>query len=266
VTDILSIDPLSGISCRLQLRCKSQKIGEATGMLWRRNNKTYLVSNWHVFSGRNTYTGQLLVPNSLAFPESVFFEIAIQTISDGVRFFQFEYPLFDNQNSLWIMDPKKGQDIDVAALDITNSSLGDQFLALGDQFENSPIDVGVGDDVFIIGYPRGLHKQQGFPIWKRGSIATEFQLAVDDLPIFLVDSATREGMSGSPVYAVRKGSFLSPDGTQSFITGHARKFLGVYSGRYGADDEMSAQVGRVWHAFLVNNILDHGVVGDYKIR
>jgi hypothetical protein len=58
--------------------------------------------------------------------------------------------------------------------------------------------------VFILGFPKGI-SQGAFPIWKRGSIATEPLYGVTTIwaksgaPVILVDALTNDGMSGSPV-------------------------------------------------------------------
>ena len=103
-------------------------------------------------------------------------------------------------------------------------------------------------EAFVIGYPRGMSGGGNFPIWKRATIATEPDLDLDDLPKFYIDTATREGMSGSPVYAQEVGYWL-PEGisdpSQASI-GKGHRFVGVYSGRLGAEDEFKAQLGVVW--------------------
>jgi hypothetical protein len=110
----------------------------------------------------------------------------------------------------------------------------------------------VGKEVFVLGYPFGqlalrlsLH-----PIWKRASIATELDYLVEHLPMFLVDTASRSGMSGSPVI---------------YVAGQFQQFVGVYSGRYGADDLNDVQLGRVWRAPLVQEIIDNGVCGTREL-
>ena len=69
------------------------------------------------------------------------------------------------------------------------------------------------------------------PIWKRGSIASEPELPADDLPLFLVDSNTYKGMSGSPVYARTIGGYLSKQHEVFQMAARSTRFLGVYSGR-----------------------------------
>ena len=61
----------------------------------------------------------------------------------------------------------------------------------------------VSADVFVLGYPRGISGGRGFPI----SIATEPKIDLDGVPKLLIDTATREGMSGGPVIAVAHNGF-----------------------------------------------------------
>ena len=121
-------------------------------------------------------------------------------------------------------------------------------------------------DVFIVGFPLGLTYQDVFPVWKRGSVATEPQLSINNLPVFLVDSTTRQGMSGSPVYLRTFGQCIHENGNVETTNGPTSRFVGVYSGRYGADDEEAAQLGRVWHQEVINEIIDGGVKGSYEIK
>jgi hypothetical protein len=265
VNSPIQIDPLSMMSCRIELKCNGNILGPATGALWTRNNKTYLISNWHVFSGRNTYSGQPIFGNGRAVPDIISVRVAMETFS-GIEWFVIELPLGDEFNSTWLQHPTKGQTIDVAALEIPNNYLGYKYLALGDTFPSTDIKIEVGEEVSIIGYPLGLQKQFGFPIWKRATIASEYLVPVDELPIFMVDSTTREGMSGSPVIAKRVGSYIGSKGGM-VVQGVAYKFLGVYSGRYGATkDENEVQLGRVWHSELVNQIIDGSTHCTVKIN
>lgn len=85
-------------------------------------------------------------------------------------------------------------------------------------------------------------------------MATEPEIPIDKVPKFLVDTASRPGMSGSPVIKHTFGGFGVPGGL-AFASGPASKLVGVYSGRIGAEDEMKAQLGVVWHIDLVGEII-----------
>jgi hypothetical protein len=134
------------------------------------------------------------------------------------------------------------------------------FLERGDD----EIQIEVGMDVAILGYPRGISGGM-FPIWKRGAIASEPYHRIDNLPKFYVDSATREGMSGSPVFACASGPIRyegNPYAWQS--QGVVRRFLGVYSGRVG-NDALGAQLGIVWKESVLAEILGFGTQGQSSV-
>ena len=114
-----------------------------------------------------------------------------------------------------------------------------------------PIDI--GDDVFVLGYPKGIDGGGEFPVWKKASIATEPEIARAGPRHMLVDTATRQGMSGAPVIKVLGAAIRTP-GARS------RRFLGGYSGRLGPS-EVEAQLGKVWDAPLIDAIIRHGVGG-----
>ncbi len=75
-----------------------------------------------------------------------------------------------------------------------------------------------------------------------------------------LDTATREGMSGSPViqYRRRAVSFIGNHGQTDF---HAQ-FVGIYSGRIIPRDFFEAQLGKVWKADCIDEIIDGGCLYD----
>ena len=168
-------------------------------------------------------------------------------------------------NPTWFQHPK-GQDIDLAVGKIDNiPEVAATYFPNGET-EATDMMYNVGTDVFIVGFPLVIRKQDIFPVWKRGSIASEPDIPIEDNSVFLVDSATRPGMSGSPVYCRTSGGYRSTKGTYSMTGGLNTRFIGVYSGRYGADDELAAQLGRVWHQSVLDEIIDSETQGCYEIR
>jgi hypothetical protein len=172
----------------------------------------------------------------------------------------------DAGNPYWTQHPE-GQSVDVGVLAMPKADPNvDVKLYVANEGE-SPLAVRVGTDVFIVGFPKGLAHQEIFPVWKRGTIATEPGLPFNDSLVFLVDTATREGMSGSPVYARSNGFAAEFEGGGGAVgPGVHTRFLGVYSGRYGAEDEFSVQLGRVWRRELIDEIISNGVPGAYELR
>ena len=54
------IDPLTVCSLLLETRVNNQPLGTATGFCVTKANSTFLITNWHVVSGRNPDTNALL--------------------------------------------------------------------------------------------------------------------------------------------------------------------------------------------------------------
>lgn len=233
-----------------------QELAKATGFVIEHAGRRYLVSNWHVFAGKNPLTGENLSSRRL-FPDRVemtnlYFEgedetAAVRTVS---------MPLIDDRPDedglpklLWLTHPDHGPGVDVAVLPLpeTYEQVFDpQRLDRPDYVTNPTLalHVSVPDPVVIIGYPMGLHGGATWiAAWVQGSIASEFSLDYDSLPRFLVDARTREGMSGSPVYFYPRGRPVTlSDGSRDILVPDANKLLGVYSGRAHADSDL----GYVW--------------------
>lgn len=269
---MIVLDEYTPCPVRVWLLCGEEEIGVATAFFFKNEEQIALVSNWHVFSGRNTYTGQALRPDA-ALPDKIRFGLHLKN-KPGRVLENIVLPLMgSNGESLWFQH-KNGQDIDVAILRLpqapehvagqTTEELLIQELPRLSETQN--MKVTVGQDVFILGFPKSVSHNKYLPIWKRGSIATEPDLPHDDDPVFLVDTATREGMSGAPVLLRSTGVLITDDGSVGLGTGTYTRFLGVYSGRFGADDELSAQLGRVWHRRVIQEILVDGVPGNYELR
>jgi hypothetical protein len=118
------------------------------------------------------------------------------------------------------------------------------------------IAIMIGMDVFILGYPFGS-KPPAFPVWKRGSIASEPDLVRLSTGYYLVDTASRPGMSGSPVILRSWSNHILESNmwTASNDKLPIDRVIGVYSGRLRPED---AQIGIVWHVEYIDQIIDSG--------
>jgi hypothetical protein len=112
----------------------------------------------------------------------------------------------------------------------------------------------IGMDVFVIGYPYGLGSN-GLPVWKRASVASEPNMFVESQMHIYIDTASRPGMSGGPVIRRSYGSHHMRDGTSNMGEKVRTKFVGVYSGRVTARDPLDAQLGMMWPAEFVSEIV-----------
>jgi hypothetical protein len=116
-----------------------------------------------------------------------------------------------------------------------------------------PLRIQIGMEVFILGYPFGI-EPPGLPVWKRGTIASEPDIVRMTSGYYLVDTASRPGMSGAPVILRSWTSDYVEEGVRAITDTPATNVIGVYSGRlHAATDE--AQIGMVWHVSYIEEII-----------
>lgn len=86
------------------------------------------------------------------------------------------------------------------------------------------------EDITMVGYPNGLWDEvHNMPIFRRGITATHPKLDWNGKSEFLIDAACFPGSSGSPVFLLNEGGYLSKKGLH--LGGVRIKLLGVlYAG------------------------------------
>lgn len=262
----IRIEELTTKSLLVSARFQKTLLGSATAFLIAKDQKVFLVSNKHVFSGRHPLTGKCNDPHG-GIPDNLLVHHH-QAGSMG-SFVEAEYPLRDGDGKpLYVEHPSGG--VDVALLPIKPTPEID--LTLADHHHNTALDahLSVASSVSVIGFPFGLSSHAAFPIWKTGNIASEIDLPFQGQPCFLIDAATRGGMSGSPVYAILRGPYQAEGGGTVLSGSDRSRFMGIYSGRLliptsaltnltdGERDLVStlgSDIGMVWRPQVIDEIL-----------
>ena len=255
----------------------------ATCFFLRRGTEYFLVTALHVLTGRHWQTGSLLSKEGLI-PERFTYLFPYYKLVPPTQH-QIGWdrivlePFGENEEvAPWLVHPilRERADVGIIPLGNTPQKFLEAALAAGkatasEVFAFEWNDVthlpsSAGDDVQVIGFPENIKHGSEFPIWKRGSIASEPDLPVDGLPYTLVDTGTRSGMSGSPV--VRRipagiGSHGAP-GNFAFFPEPRVELFGVYSGRFGVD-ELTSQLGIVWKRSVISEILATPTLGKSSL-
>ncbi len=237
------------------------QLSSATGFFYKRNNEQYFVTNLHVVSGRDIFTEQPENKNG-ALPEIIKSNCALYYDSekriDGGYYVHIS--LYDNYNNpVWLVHPKYKRDVDLAIIKIKNN-----LFCLND-IPSDNVEIGVADEVFVIGYPLALgsNENRNIPIWKRATIASEPTIPYfnDGRKTFVIDATTRPGMSGSPVFAYSHFATSYDNEGMSFSMSPQRRFsfLGVYSGRLRNRGNAESFLGLVWKKELIDEIIDGNV-------
>lgn len=246
-----------------------EKFCHGTGFIYRRDESVYLVTAWHVVSGRNFFDGKLnskgLIPRRFRiFIPSFEQADEILTISSN----PIEITLTDKAVAALTQPPIPfgfQVDVAVAKLPIETIKSGD-FTSKGmNEFKwgiverlGSPIQSMVGADIFVLGYPLSTYEELKTPIWKRGSLASEPSFKVSPEGAFLVDVNSTQGMSGGPI--IRRVITLTADNKDN---GCIQEFydemvIGIYSGRALSQNEPNFVLGYGWSIDLVHKIIEMG--------
>jgi len=240
-------------------QCANGKvIGSATAFIWNEQDKLYLITNWHVVTGRNAQTNELELPVQ---PEMLraYFNLSDQSFNKK----QYEIAIRDAAHKpTWLVYPGHGRGVDVVALPVPLLSKDAVINTYPiNTLSSSQLSVQIGMDVFILGYPFGV-APPGFPVWKRGSVASEPHLVRRGANYLLVDTASRPGMSGAPVIRRSWANHLLDNGSLIVDQSSATRFIGVYSGRLSTKNESDAQIGMVWPETFIRDIIAGGKVDD----
>lgn len=265
ISNFLSLAAIKIFPSRRDSNGKIVRGGHASGFLWELGQELFLITNWHNVCAWDPVNDTALskkafTPNCVELIVELAHDVGDGRIRRDAR--QAVIDLFDSSGRpTWLEHPTFGHRVDVVAMKIgvIDAKLNNRPINTYSEFVD--FDVMVGDDVFVLGFPLGLDGGPRLPIWKRASVATEPHYDLDQLPRILIDTATRQGMSGAPAIVVRRG-FTIPRGKEARdgIFGVTETFLGVYSGRVG-DDALGAQLGVVWKAAAVDEIVRNGVAG-----
>ncbi|OEZ85656.1 hypothetical protein JAB8_38380 [Janthinobacterium sp. HH106] len=245
------IDPLSATSLHVVSMFNGIELASATAFTIESNKTPYLVTNWHVVTGRKPDTGDCIDKIHAAIPNIL--RVRFHTKGKFGQWSHVDIQLFDeDQHSLWQEHPL-GKEVDVVAIPLPPEVTA--------QVAIYPLDLALAAvdmiampafPVSVIGYPLGLSAGQSWPIWKTGHIASDPDIDFEPgRPVFLIDATTRSGMSGSPV-VLRLHNYERSDGSHVMHIGRATKFIGIYSGRIHEDSE----VGKVWRPSVLSEILN----------
>jgi hypothetical protein len=239
-----SIDESSYTSLQVKILHNDVEIGRATGFVVAKKDKHYLVTNRHVAlacaQDKNpANVGGWICANKLGILHNRLNHL-------GEWIWVTEDLVDEHNNRRWLEHPTLGAGADLVALPLAHVE-DVKFFPLDLGLVNVDVVVGPADPVSIVGFPYGLAQQGGLPVWKTGTVASDLDINFGGQPVFLVDTTSRPGMSGSPVYAVRSGAYRSSDGAlRTGITGSIKKFLGVYS-----EQMQPVELGGVWKAETV---------------
>lgn len=257
----IHIDPLPATSLRVVPKFNEIELASATGFIVEQAQKYYLITNWHVVTGRNADTDECLDKKYAGTPNRL--SIWFHTKGNLGSWTSLEIPLFTDDNQKTWLEHPLGRAIDVVAITLSPELIKDiHIYTLDLELANVDILAMPALPVSVIGYPFGISAGENWPIWKTGHIASDPEIDFQTgKPAFLIDATTRSGMSGSPV-VLRLDSYSTSNGLQVISGGIKTRFMGIYSGRVHKDSEL----GRVWRPFVLSELLQRRLIFNEVTR
>ncbi|WP_156026219.1 hypothetical protein [Xanthobacter sp. 91] len=279
---------------RLTMRRERHVLAIGSGFIYKKNSKFYIVTAWHNLSGRNSHSLRPLHDIG-GLPDNIVVDFPVEYEVGGIVYYSrvpIRISIDDGGGAKYLVHAQSWPRVDVAIIpiDLDSSFQVEMFLSTGEVREyewaifaqksrdikldipslegndlisvpyidvhQSRIKHTVGDDLFLVGFPAGIVDRHINPIWKRATIATDPSMGWNGQSQFLVDAASRKGMSGCvALYFSRDGNIPSPDGSTLMLLRPVYAIHGVYVGRIG-DDLFEAQVGIIWDKKVINDIID----------
>jgi hypothetical protein len=233
-------------------------LAQGTGFIVDYERMPYLVTNYHVAAGRHPETGQP-THDSGAVPN--YLEILLPAPNaNSISWAPWRELVLrdDPDEALWLEHPVRGRAVDVVAIPMPLLQARLNLMAYPlPKIAGDVANLPAAQDVSIVGFPFGLTAGPAFPIWIRGSVATDPEIDFDDLPCFLIDARTRPGASGSPVISYFPTGVVPRDQGMTFAE-HPVWFLhGIYSGRINEQSDL----GKVWKVGALIEILRAQQIG-----
>lgn len=276
--------------CPFQIRMHDEHglISTGTAFFYEHAGTWFLVTNWHNLSGKHFLTKESL-SQSKRFPTYIEAHMSsydagsislppgsFTTVSRRVE-------IYKNYDPLWYEHPELGSSCDVIVLPFERPAhCPKEMHNAANLIGKHKIPVRPGNIAFVIGFPKSISVGFGLPLWKAGYIASEpfYNVKIGgtiapvgglsggtELPAFFVDTQTREGMSGAPVFASYVGTWdlsdpyrpINPDSREFWerhdiaLVGNFMEFVGCYSGRVGKEEE-GAALGLCWREEVLEKI------------
>ena len=204
-------------------------IGRATGFIWKEKDSFFLISNWHVFTGRNHDTGTLtgLTPKYV-------------NIHFGNGDAPMKVELYDEgEKPRWIQSPHLKVDLgdvpeeDIAILPLPprndRNNLHPLNLTLEACNARADVSLEVTIPLSIVGYPLDVNNSADSPIWVTAYVAS---LPTPSSHSFLANGFPYSGMSGAPAFWVYPNRPIKLDSGGAIVNAISGDFIQFVGGLF----------------------------------
>lgn len=248
--------PISDIVATVaQLRClrSGSDVGSGSGFFYEHGGNLFLVTNRHV----------LVDEDDNYYPDKI--KLQLHTTPTDIRQnAELQLSLYHGTTPRW-KEHAAGAAVDVVALPIDNRAEveGRFFIRTFGSDNHIPqdVDIAIGEDVQVIGYPLGFHDEvHNLPIVRNATIASVYPIPFRGHPFVLIDARLHSGTSGSPVLTKPTNTIRKTNGSMAILTGTVTYLMGVHSASLdisnrdaGRDEPLGLNIA--WFASLIPEII-----------
>lgn len=229
-------------------------IGSSTGFFYTSEGIIYFVTNRHVVRDEKKRVK----------PDTLRIKVHLDA-NDLDKNKDIDIPLYTSGKAKWhVHKDYSKRNIDIAVIELEQDVFkkGLFIKALNpSNFIPKDLLVTTGEDVMVIGFPRGLSDTtNNLPLVRNAMISSAYGIEFQGSPLFLIDANLHPGMSGSPVMTKPKNSWPDTQGGVRFFTGTPTFFLGIFSASLGIKLPTGKQeqlgLGAVWYGYLIQEVVD----------
>lgn len=211
------IDSILLTTLRINTYFHQQFLTTATGFLFARNGRLFVVTSRHVLIDKASGHA----PNRIAIELHTDREnLAASTL--------FSIPLYRNGTALWRCGEDNAGGIDIGLIEVDCAALPEGVLYdafTPDHLMDVADHVEIGSSMLVVGFPLGFHDSlHHLPVVRHAVLASSYGLRFQGQGYFLTDARTHRGTSGSPVILREHAGPLAEDSLPW-------RLLGVHSSR-----------------------------------
>jgi len=239
-----------------QIRCfkDGQQIAVASGFFYTDSDHLFFITNRHV----------VIKEDENYYPDDIRLKLHL-TSNDIRQNDDFSLSLYNaSGNPIWLEHTNKKAKIDVVALPLDREHIRTRFFIRSFSSNNlipSDVEIGIGEDVLVMGYPMGFHDRvHNLPIIRSATLASIYPVPFNGSPMVLIDSHLHRGTSGSPVLTKPTQMLRRQDGSTSILGPPVAFLLGVHSASVDIPNRDATQdeplgLSVVWFARLITEII-----------
>lgn len=239
-----------------QIHCfrDGRQQGVGTGFFYLYEDNLHLITNRHVIINEE----EDYIPDEIRLRLHTDPNDIRQNDNYSVRLYN------DDEERLWHQHPTGHNEIDVAVIPMNREQVMPRFFIKAFRPEDhvpQNVDISIGEDVLVIGYPLGFHDAlHNLPIIRNAIISSVYPVPFQGYPIILIDSRLHSGTSGSPVFTKPSQMIRYTNGSTSLSSGTRSFLVGVHSGTFDIverdpDQDEPLGLNAVWFASLIPEII-----------